>query len=159
MLRRLLAALFFCLLTLWTALPAQAAPDHLAGSPATVDDAKALVLRAADELSKVGFDTACGEFLQKTGSYWVGDLYVFVMDFEGTWRCYPPKPEAAGIGLLLLQDVDGKYFIQDMVDLAKSAGDGWIDYKWKNPRNGQIQLKTSYIKRVGGFVVAAGVFR
>lgn len=115
-------------------------------------------MRAADELTKAGFDNACAEFMRKTGPFWGDDLYVFVMDFDGVWRCYPPKPEAAGMKLILLQDVEGKFFIQDMIAMAKSAGEGWVDYKWKNPKNGLIQLKTSFIKRVGDYVIAAGVF-
>ncbi|HVI51434.1 MAG TPA: cache domain-containing protein [Candidatus Sulfotelmatobacter sp.] len=159
MLRTLTVALLLGLLALAPATRAVAAPDHPAGSAPTVEDAKALVLKASDELSKAGFDAACAEFMQKAGAFWQDDLYVFVMDFDGVWRCYPPKPDAAGMQLILLQDVEGKFFIQEMIDLAKSAGEGWVDYKWKNPRNGLIQLKTSFIKRVGGYVVAAGIFR
>jgi len=164
MLRTMMAAMALWLLTAICGPAAQAAPDHLPdhamGSNApSVEEAKALVLKAADELSKGGLDRACGEFQRKSGPFWQGDLYVFVLDFDGVWRCYPPKPDAVGTVLLLLQDVDGKFFIQEMVDIARNGGDGWVEYKWKNPQNGQIQPKTSFVKRVGGLVVAAGVFR
>lgn len=124
----------------------------------TIDDAKNLVLKAAEELSKVGLAKACAEFQAKPGPYWNGELYVFVINLDGVWECYPPKPDAVGTGLLSLRDVDGKEFIREMIDLAKTNGDGTIDYKWKNPENGLIQEKSSFVKRVGGLVVAAGVF-
>lgn len=147
------------LLAVVSAFPSFAASDRSAGTTPTTEDAKALVLKASDELGKVGLDKACGEFQVRNGPYWQGDLYVFVLDFEGVWRCYPPRPAAVGTVLLPLQDVDGKFFIRDMLDLARTGGDGWVEYQWKNPANGMIQTKISYVKRVGGFVVAAGVFR
>lgn len=159
MFRRFLALVSLCLMTGLAVPEAQAASDRAITVAPSVEEAKAIVLKAADELSKGGLDKACGEFQIKNGPFWQGDLYVFVLDFDGVWRCYPPKPDAVGITLMLLQDVDGKYFIQEMVDIARGGGDGWVEYKWKNPRNGQIQPKTSYVKRVGGLLVAAGVFR
>jgi len=159
MLRHVKAALLTGLLAVSSVCAAWAAPDHLIAQGPTTEDAKALVLKAADALSKNGLDRACEEFEIKSGPFWQGDLYVFVLDFDGVWRCYPPKPAAVGTALLFLQDVDGKFFIQEMVDLARTGGDGWVEYKWKNPANGMIQPKTSYVKRVGGLLVAAGIFR
>jgi len=31
------------------------------------------------------------------------------------------------------EDADGEPFIQKMIEVAKSKGKGWVDYKWTNP--------------------------
>ncbi len=125
----------------------------------TLTDARALVLKAADDLSAKGLQGACSDFSQKPGPYWVGEVYVFVLSQDGIWECYPPKPSAAGLSLLSLTDVDGKAFVREMISVAKAHGEGVVDYKWKNPVNGLIQLKTSFVKMVNGHIVAAGVFK
>jgi len=125
----------------------------------TPDDAKTLVLKAAEELAHVGKAKAYAEFQEKGGAYWQGDLYVFVFNMEGIWEAYPPKPEAVGVSFLGIRDVDGKEFVKDMIEVAKTSGEGWVDYKWKNPITKKIQPKTSYIKRVGDVFLGVGVYK
>jgi len=129
------------------------------GWAATPEDAKTLVLQAADEIAKVGPAKAYPEFLDRAGPFWKGETYVFVLSFEGVWLVYPPKPEAAGTLLIGLTDVDGKAFIREMIDMAKSKGEGWVEYKWKNPETGMMQIKESFVKRVGDVIITAGVFK
>jgi signal transduction histidine kinase len=125
----------------------------------TPDEARVLVLKAADFLAHEGKERAYAAFQERNGPYWKGNLYVFVINFQGAWEVYPPKPEAIGQSLIGLTDVDGKAFVQEMVDLAQSKGEGWVDYKWKNPETNRIQPKASYLKRVGDVFVASGVFQ
>lgn len=126
---------------------------------ATPDEAKELVLKAAEALAKDGKDKAFASFQDKAGPYWKGELYVFVINFDGVWEAYPPKPEAVGTSLLNLKDVDGKEFIKEMIEVAKTKGEGWVEYQWKNPQTNKIQPKASYIKRVGDVFVGGGVYK
>jgi len=126
---------------------------------ATPEEAKDLVIRAADELKKVGKAKAYTEFSDTSGPFRHGDLYVFVFNFNGVWEAYPPKPDAVGISLLDIKDVDGKEFVKEMISVAKTSGEGWVDYKWKNPETKKIQPKTSYIKTVDDVFVGAGVYK
>ena len=42
-----------------------------------------------------------------------------------------------------VQDAKGRYFIRDMVELARKGG-GFYEYAWKNPRSGEVDtLKVS----------------
>jgi len=127
--------------------------------PATPEDAKELVLKAADVLAKDGKDKAYRAYQDRSGPYWKGDLYVFIINFDGVWEAYPPKPEAVGTPLLALKDIDGTPFVKAMIEVAQTKGEGWVDYKWKNPETNRIQPKTSYVKRVGDVLVGSGVYK
>lgn len=150
---RLLTALSTAALALTLSLPAGAAP--------TTDQAKALVEKAAAVMQTNGLAAACPKFNDRTGDFWQenGELYVFVINFQGAWDCYPPKPEGVGTNLLNLKDMDGKEFVREMIELAKSKGEGWIEYQWKNPATNKIQPKSTYLKRVGDAFVASGVYK
>ena len=63
-----------------------------------------------------------------------------------------------GKNLIDIKDPDGKYPIRMMVDLAKGAGSGWIEYKWVNPRTQKPQPKSAYIEKMGDYFVGAGMY-
>ena len=123
------------------------------------EDARTLVLKAADALAQEGKQKAYADFDDRQGPFWNGNLYVFVLNLQGVWESYPPKPDAVGISPLSLRDVDGKPFMRDMIEVAQIQGEGWVDYKWKNPVTNKLQPKTVYVKRVGDVIVAAGVYK
>ena len=61
--------------------------------------------------------------------------------------------------LIGLKDQDGKFLVRDMLELAKSKGAGWYDYKWPNPINNKIEDKSSYVEKMGDYWVGVGVYR
>lgn len=143
------------------AAPAPAVPAAAASAAQThtPEEAQALVQKAAEALGQMGKEKAYAAFLDKTGPYWHGDLYVFVVNFDGVWESYPPKPDAVGTKLLDVTDVDGRHFVRDMITVARDQGEGWVHYMWKNPATKKIQPKSTYVKRVGDILVASGVYR
>ena len=58
-----------------------------------------------------------------------------------------------------LKDQDGKYLIRELVAIAKGPGSGWVDYKWPNPLTNKIEDKTSYVEKMGDYLVGVGVTR
>ena len=46
-----------------------------------------------------------------------------------------------------------------MVNLARGAGSGSVDYKWPNPVTNAIEDETSYIEKMGDYCVGVGVYR
>ncbi len=59
-----------------------------------------------------------------------------------------------------LQDADGKFFIQEMIESAKKGG-GWVDYKWTNPETKRIQDKSTLIKPLPGIdaFLGCGIYK
>ena len=56
-------------------------------------------------------------------------------------------------------DSDGKFFVREMAKLAKTGGQGWVDYKWAHPITNEDKLKSSYVERAGDLAIACGIYR
>jgi cytochrome c len=128
---------------------------------ATREDAKAMVEKAYSYLKANGKDKAFAEVDNTGGQFVKGDLYVFVQDFNGICLANGGNPKFVGMNHMELKDPEGKYFMKDLVELAKTKGSGWVDYVWVNPVTKKIQPKTTYVKRIEGMdaFIGCGVFK
>ncbi len=63
-----------------------------------------------------------------------------------------------GVNRWGVKDPDGKYLLQEMINVAKTKGSGWVNYKYPNPKNGKIEGKTSYVEFMDGWVVGCGIY-
>ncbi|HLN23172.1 MAG TPA: cache domain-containing protein [Patescibacteria group bacterium] len=121
----------------------------VAAESVTADQVKALTLKAAEVVAKDGLAKA-HDLFSVEGEYKFGEIYVNVIDFEGVWKVYPPKPAGEGKSVLGVQDADGHFLVQEIVKTAKEKGEGWVEYRWQNPATNKIQPKVTYVKRVPG---------
>ena len=87
------------------------------------------------------------------------DLYVFVRSMDGNTVAHGANMHMIGHTNLSLRDADGKLYNQEMIDLATSKGSGWVDYRWVNPADKKIEQKSSFIERVGDYVVGVGFYK
>jgi hypothetical protein len=136
-----------------TSLPGAGA---LAQDRATPEEAKALAIKAAQYLKEVGAEKAFAAFNAGSGPWRDRDLYVYVADPDCKVVAHGTMPALVGRTLDSLKDVDGKPIIQQVV-AVKDAG--WVDYKWQNPATKAIELKSTYVVRVGDHAVAVGAYR
>lgn len=75
-----------------------------------------------------------------------GKNYIFLTSYEGTMLVIPFQSEKRDVNQWNLQDVKGKYLIQEIIKLAKSeAGEGFITYHYLPPGRDVPQKKISYI--------------
>jgi cytochrome c len=131
------------------------APMAWAAGQATPDEAKAMAIKAAEYLKSAGPDKAFPDFIAKDGPWHDRDLYVFVQNDKGFMMVHGNNPSLAGRDVSNLKDPDGK-IINNEVLAIKDAG--WINLKWQNPLNKQIELKTEYVIRVGVYFVGVGAY-
>jgi cytochrome c len=120
------------------------------GQAAPMDDAKTLAEKAAAYVKANGKDKGIAEIINPKGQFVKGDLYVVLQDFNGVNLANPMQPKLAGQNHFELKDANGKYFIKEMIDLAKTKGSGWSTYVWTNPATKKVQTKKSWIQRVEG---------
>lgn len=132
----------------------------MAQTAPTQDDAKALTVKAADLIAAKGLDEAAKVFNEK-GEFNFGEIYVNVIDMDGVWRVYPPRPAGVGQSVINVKDPDGRFIVQDILAVAKDKGEGWVEYRWMNPTTNKIQPKVTYAKRVPGqdYVAYVGVYK
>ncbi|MBR0801605.1 cache domain-containing protein [Bradyrhizobium jicamae] len=132
-----------------------------AGTPESNSErVKKLAADGAALIASEGIEKACKMLRVRNGPYFQGEYYVFVFDFTGVWRCYPPHPEAEGQSIIDLRDSDGRPLVRDMISLAKERGEGWLDYRWTDPVTSKIELKSTFVKRVPGaeLLAASGYY-
>ena len=142
--RQILTALFnFCGVLYLLVSPAFSADatqsNEAKGIVALVDKAAALT----ESKGKAAFS----EF-KKKGSEWLkGENYVFIADMNGVILMHPANPELETKSILDLKDGNGKAFMREFVETAKTKGSGWVEYMWPKPGEKTPSKKLSYIKR------------
>lgn len=129
---------------------------------ATPKEAVALAEKAAAYIKENGEAKAFAEFNKRDGKFTDlnKDLYVFVFDMTG--KCLSHGTNAALIGkdLSPLKDSSGKFFIKEMLSLAKSKGKGWVDYQWTNPTSKKIEGKATYVLKVNNDrFIGCGIYK
>ncbi|HLO78432.1 MAG TPA: cache domain-containing protein [Magnetospirillum sp.] len=132
---------------------------HAQAKKLTQDEVKALTVKAADFIAAKGIEEAEKAFTQE-GDFKFGEIYVNVIDLNGNWVIYPPKPENKGKTVLNFIDEDGKKLGEDILNTGKK-GEGWTEYRWKNPATNTIQPKATYVKKVPGkdYIAYIGIYK
>ncbi len=140
---------FACLLPLLFTTPA------LASDSGTPEEAKAMAVRAADLLKAEGPEKAFATF-DSGAAFHDRDLYVMVYDATGKCVAHGASPALIGKDLITLRDPDGTPIIERLVAVQDA---GWIDYKWPRPTTKKIELKTTYVIRVGVYRIGVGAYK
>jgi len=126
----------------------------------TADEAKAMVERAVAMIKSAGADKAFAAINDPASKdFHDRDLYVFVRSMDGNTVAHGANKGMIGHTSLDLKDADGKLYNKEMIDLANSKGNGWVDYRWVNPVDKKIEQKSSFIEKVGDYVVGAGFYK
>ncbi len=129
------------------------------GAAASQKDAKALVEKAAAFVKANGKDATLKEINLAKGQFDKGELYVFAYDMSGKIIAHPKNPKLIGKDLLNVPDPDGKLFRKEIVDVAKTKGTGWVDYRYTNPETKKIEAKTTYVVKVGDVILCCGTYK
>ena len=56
------------------------------------------------------------------------------------------RPELVGRNMWHLRTPNGRLLFQEIEQLIKRDGGGWLEYDWLNPYTNKIQTKRSYVK-------------
>lgn len=130
-----------------------------AAERATAREAEAMVKKAAAYIKSNGRERAFAEFNNNKGKFTSKDLYITVYDLNGKCLSHGQNTKMIGKDLIELKDADGKYFIKERMETAKSKGKGWHDYKHTNPLTKTIEHKSTYFERHDDLVVAGGIYK
>jgi len=125
----------------------------------TRDDAVKMVEKAAAFSRANGKDKLIAEVNVRNGQFHQGELYVYVTDLAYTILAHPVNPRLIGQYIVDVPDVDGKPYRKEMVEMARTKGRGWVDYKYKNPVSGKVEPKTSYLSKTGDMIIICGIYK
>jgi signal transduction histidine kinase len=151
--KRIITVLFVAAFTLAVGHVALAAEF---GTPA---QAEAMVKKAVAEIKASGKEKAFAEISNPKGKFIDRDLYVFVYDMSGKCVAHGFNQKMIGKELIDMKDPDGKFYVKERVEIAKTKGKGWQDYKFTNPLSKKVENKTAYIEKVDDLIVGCGAYK
>lgn len=126
---------------------------------ATKQEAETVVKKAAAFIKENGTEKGYAEVNNKVGPFTNKDLYVVVYDMEGKCLAHGFNPKLIGKDLIRLTDVDGKAYVKERVELGKTKGSFWHDYKFTNPVTKQVESKETYCEKLNETLVCAGIYK
>jgi len=149
-------------LTLFTLVLAMlAAVPAMADETASKEECVIKCREAAAMINSQGLEKAVQKIGDQNGPFVWKDSYVFLMDMKGKMLAHPFKPELTKKEhCLLITDPTGKALFVHFVNLARSSGEGWVEYMWPKPGKDTPRKKITYIYRVpnSDLFVGAGVY-
>ncbi|TPQ35335.1 histidine kinase [Bradyrhizobium guangdongense] len=131
----------------------------MAGDNASKDDAVAMVKKAVGFIKDQGIDKAYPEISSKSGSFHDRDLYVVVYQLDGVVLAHGSNMKFVGKNMIDAQDVDGKPFVKERVELASKHASFWQDYKFVNPVSKKVEPKEMYCEKLDNTAVCAGIYK
>lgn len=135
------------------------APASTAAAPASAEAARtqALLDRAEAHLREQG-DPALAS-LSRAGEFQDGELYVYVIDTAGNFLASAGTSSSLiGRNVTDLTDSNGRHFIREILDGAKTKTSGRVDYRWFNPMRGKSEPKSASYRRVGDRILVVGYY-
>jgi cytochrome c len=155
MMRTLTAVVVAASLTFLFARSACAAD---AAALVTKPEAEAMVKKTVGFLKAQGRDKTYAEVNRKDGPFTDRDLYITIYGRDGVVMAHGANPKMIGKNLMEIKDVDGKAFVKERVELAKTKTSFWQEYKFTNPVSGKIEPKAMYCEPSGELIVCGGVY-
>jgi hypothetical protein len=125
----------------------------------TAAGAQALAERAAAHLREVGPAAAIADFNNPAGGFTDGSLFVVTYDPRRRVVSSLGVPAYLNRDATRFIDADGKEFGKAIIATAEQRGAGWVDYRMTNPGTMKVERKSSYVIKVGDYIVLVGAYR
>jgi len=121
-------------------------------------EAKEWVARAIAFYKRAGKAIALSEFSNHAGPFVEGEKYIFVLSLKGTMLAHGVNEKYIGHDFIDVKDSEGKSFIREIINAAKTSGSGLIEYKWFNPITKKDQIKHVYFEKIDDVIICGGVY-
>ncbi|MFZ6774810.1 cache domain-containing protein [Undibacterium sp. SXout7W] len=122
-------------------------------------EAIAMVEKGVSYVQKNGKEALIKEINNKNPEFIQGDIYLYLREPNGVIVAHPVNPKLIGKNMLELPDADGKYYRKEIIELAKTKGKGWVDYRYNNPVTKQLENKSTYIFKSDDLIFEAGIYK
>ncbi len=124
----------------------------------SAEEAQALVERAMAHRRTTSSDSFLREITDPKRGFHDRDMYVFVLDSNGTYVAFGGNPAKVGTRVQDIPGIDGQGLLDSIVQQAEREP-GWVEYDITNPTTGKVQTKMSYVQRVDGLYAGCGVYK
>jgi len=151
MFKKVMISIFICLFVVTSVYAAE--------KRGTIGDAKTMVKKAIAYIKANGQEKAFAEINNPKGKFVHRDLYITVFDMDGKCLARGFNPDLLGKNLTEMKDPDGRFFIKERIEMAKTKESGWQDYKYIDPMSKKVEPKTAYFERYGDIIVTCGAYK
>lgn len=127
-------------------------PAQQRGTPA---EAKKMVEEAVAYIKSNGKEKAFTEINNPKGKFAGRGMYVAVFDMNGTCLASGVRPTLTGTNLMEIKDPDGRFYVKELIETAKTQGSGWQDYKSRN----FISMLAAYFEKYEDIIVCFGAVK
>jgi TRAP-type uncharacterized transport system substrate-binding protein len=135
-------------------------PTANAAQFGTRDEAVAMVRRVQEKFKKDGPEATFAAVTAQQRAFKDRDLYVYIMNFDCVIQAHAARAELVGKSLYEFRDQDGVYPARKTVEVAKTTGLGWIDYRWTNPKTNLVEAKSTYVEKLGdSYAIGVGIYK
>ncbi|MFZ6679810.1 cache domain-containing protein [Undibacterium sp. Tian12W] len=125
----------------------------------TPEDAIAIVNKGLAYVDAHGKDALIKEVNNKNPAFIKGNVYLALRSMDGTTIAHPVNPRAVGKNMVVFADADGKFYRKEIIDIAKTKGKGWVEYRYNNPETKELEKKATYFVRSGDMILEAGIYK
>jgi len=161
--RVLTAVILFAFVAVPSYAAPAAAPSRAATAVApfgTADEAIAMVKRVQARFARDGAERTFAAVTAQDPAFRDRDLYVYIMNYDCVIQAHAARRELVGKSLWEFRDQDGIYPARNTVEMARTKGSGWIDYRWTNPKTGQVEAKSTYVEKLGDrYAIGVGIYK
>lgn len=126
---------------------------------ATADEAVAMVHKVITQIKAHGKEQIIAEINAFSPEFKDRDLYVTITDLKGTELAHGANKRMQGINLYDMKDSDGKFYIRERLEIAKTKGKGWQDYNFVNPVSKIVEPKSMYFEHFEDLIICSGIYK
>ncbi|NTV71432.1 MAG: chemotaxis protein [Azonexaceae bacterium] len=130
-----------------------------AGERATPREARAFFDQAVKYLQANGPEKSWAAFSNRKGPFVKKDLYVYVIDRQGTYIANGASPEAlVGMNVLDSVDASGTPLFRHMIAVTEKQTEARIRYVWLNRKTNHVEPKNAWLHREGDYILGVGYY-
>ena len=126
---------------------------------ATAAEATAMVQKGMAFIKANGKDKGYAEISNKAGQFVDRDLYLTAYALDGMVLAHGANAKMVGKNLIDLKDIDGKPFVKERMELARTKPSFWQDYKFTNPVSKKVEPKRMYCEKLDDSVICGGIYK
>jgi cytochrome c len=130
------------------------------GDAATAKEAEAMVKKGVAYIKANGKEKGYAAITNRDNKdFHDRDLYLGVHRLDGTALAHGTNEKMVGKNFMEMKDIDGKEYIKERVEFAKTKASFWTDFKFSNPLTHKIEPKSAYCERLDDTVVCGGIYK
>lgn len=113
-------------------------------------DAKDWVGQAQALIKAQGLGTAAATFNDPKYQWVRAVYYIVIYKMDGTCLVQSKTPKEVGTNGMDATDTEGKKYVKEMIETARTSGEGWVDYQWTDPDSKKMRTRGIYFQKIEG---------